>query len=39
MVGGDVLTEALAAWGRGGDLVWMVFVIGMIWVVAGMWWR
>jgi hypothetical protein len=28
-----------SAWGRGGDLVWMVFAIGMIWVVAATWWR
>lgn len=27
------------SWGLAGDLVWMFFVIGMIWVVAAFWWR
>jgi hypothetical protein len=25
------------AWGRGGDFVWMIFGIGMMWMVVAMW--
>lgn len=27
------------SWGRGGDLVWMVLIIGMIWVATALLWR
>ena len=27
------------AWGWGGDFVWLVIVIGVIWVFAAPWWR
>ncbi len=27
------------AWGRGGDFVWMILLIGMFWALAGLWWR
>jgi hypothetical protein len=26
------------AWGRGGDFLWLVLAIGMVWVVAAMFW-
>ncbi len=27
------------AWGWGGDVVWVMFIVGMVWVVAGIWRR
>ena len=27
------------AWGFGGDLVWLVMVVGVIWACAALWWR
>jgi hypothetical protein len=27
------------AWGWGGDLVWMLLLIGMFWACYGIWWR
>jgi hypothetical protein len=26
------------SWGRGGDFVWLALAIGMVWIVAGMFW-
>lgn len=27
------------AWGRGGDLMWAVFLLGIFWGLAALWWR
>jgi hypothetical protein len=27
------------AWGRGGDFVWMILLVGMLWACAAIWWR
>jgi hypothetical protein len=27
------------AWGWGGDFIWVVVIIGMIWLVTAAWWR
>jgi hypothetical protein len=27
------------AWGRGGDFVWVVCLVGMLWIVVGVWGR
>ncbi len=27
------------AWGLGGDFVWFVILIGIVWACAGIWWR
>ena len=27
------------AWGRGGDFVWLIVIIGMIWAFCGLLWR
>lgn len=27
------------AWGRGGDFVWMVLLVGVFWAFFGIWWR
>lgn len=27
------------SWGWGGDVVWMVVLLGMFWAVIGIWWR
>ena len=26
------------AWGRGGDFVWLILFVGMVWAAFGMWW-
>jgi hypothetical protein len=36
---GGVVTHDHHAWGRGGDFVWMVLLIGMFWACFGLWWR
>jgi hypothetical protein len=37
--GGDFATLSYQHWGWGGDLVWMVLLLGAVWAVAGLWWR
>jgi hypothetical protein len=27
------------SWCRGGDLMWLVLVIGIFWALSGFWWR
>lgn len=27
------------AWGRGGDVLWVVLLIGVFWAITGFWWR
>jgi hypothetical protein len=27
------------AWGWRGDMVWMLFLLGMVWLCAALWWR
>jgi hypothetical protein len=34
-----IATHDHHAWGWGGDLVWMVLLIGMFWAGFGIWWR
>jgi hypothetical protein len=26
------------SWGRGGDFVWVVFLIGVVWLATAFWW-
>jgi hypothetical protein len=37
--GGAVASRDHYAWGWGGDLLWMLFLIEMIWVITAFWWR
>lgn len=27
------------AWGLGGDLIWIMFVVGLLWIGTSIWWR
>jgi len=36
---GDFAQLSYQRWGWGGDLVWIVLLIGAVWAVAGLWWR
>jgi hypothetical protein len=27
------------AWGRGGDIVWLVIIVGSVWALSAVWWR
>jgi hypothetical protein len=27
------------SWGWGGDFIWVMFFIGVLWAVSGYWWR
>jgi len=36
---GDPRGSYHQSWGWGGDLVWMVFTIGLFWVLFALWWR
>jgi len=36
---GGVNTFDHSAWGRGGDFVWILLSLGILWAVAGLWWR
>ncbi len=36
---GSPRTSHHQSWGRGGDLVWLMFLVGLFWVVIALWWR
>ncbi len=36
---GDSRTSYHQSWGRGGDFVWLMFLVGLFWVVVALWWR
>ena len=37
--GGGATSFNHHAWGRGGDLMWMVILIGFFWACSAFWWR
>jgi hypothetical protein len=38
-VGGGPANVDHHAWGRGGDFVWMVLFVGIVWAFSSIWWR
>jgi hypothetical protein len=37
--GGESVTSTHLAWGWGGDFLWIVFLVGLIWAGTALWWR
>ena len=36
---GDFASLRLQSWGWGGDFVWLVLFVGVLWAVVTLWWR
>jgi len=36
---GGAATFGHQSWGWGGDFVWLVLLVGLLWAAAGLWWH
>jgi hypothetical protein len=36
---GGMVTYDHRAWGWGGDVMWIVLLVGIFWAFSGIWWR
>jgi len=36
---GDIAQFDHHAWGRGGDILWLVLLVGFFWACTAMWWH